>query len=281
MVSGRDGVPPICGPHGRVNAQIRQILSDLGCAQVFGVTYGRASPSTLRPSAWRPPLVSGSRESTMSVGEMSSAGSATGVGTCRLVAGVLGVCGAQFGLDAELEWGRLHGRGLRGAAEELQRAIAALQHQQRRVLGLIDDRKAYAAEGSRDVADWAAGKLGLSRQAANDQVAIGRKLDALPALAEQAAAGKLSAEQAKPAVELAESATDAAWADSAPTMGVSTLQRRGGTQAPARRCRSCGGPQRAELRVVAGRSGAPVPGFGAPRRRGHAVEGHRAGHARM
>ena len=160
----------------------------------------------------------------MSVGEMSI--TITSAESGLLVAGVLEVCSAQFGLEADLEWGRLNGRGLRGAAEGLQRAIAALQHQQRRVLGLIDERKAFAAEGSRDAADWAADKLGLSRQAVNDQLNVARKLELLPALAEQAAAGNLSAEQAKPAVELAESATDAVWAGSAPTMGVSTLQRR-------------------------------------------------------
>ena len=56
-------------------------------------------------------------------------------------------CAGRFGLDAGLEWGCLDNPGLRGAADELQRAIGALQHQQRRVLGLIDERKAYAAVG--------------------------------------------------------------------------------------------------------------------------------------
>ena len=46
-----------------------------------------------------------------------------------------------------LEWGRLSGPGLRAAAEELQRAIGSLQHHQRLVLGLIDERKAFAAVG--------------------------------------------------------------------------------------------------------------------------------------
>src|SRR4051794_22090932 len=81
-----------------------------------------------------------------------------------LVDAVRGVCAARFdvgtdGSDAGLDWARLSGPGLRSAAEELQRAIGSLQHHQRLVLGLIDERRAYAAEGSRDAADWAAGRL--------------------------------------------------------------------------------------------------------------------------
>ena len=144
---------------------------------------------------------------------------------------MLGAFAVRFGLDvdAEPEWGRLDGRGLRLAAVEVQRAVSALQHQQRLVLGLIDERRAFAAEGSRDAADWAAGRLGLSRQAASEQLEVGRRLAVLPALAERAAAGELSAEQAKPATALAEAGEgggDAGMALNAPSMGVAALQRR-------------------------------------------------------
>ena len=158
-------------------------------------------------------------------------GSAASGSAGSLVAGVLSACSARFGLggDAELEWGCLDGRGLRAAAVEVQRAVSALQHQQRSILGLIDERRAFTAEGSRDAADWAAGRLGLSRQQACEQLSLGRRLQGLPALAERAANGELSAEQAKPATLLAEAGEgggDAGMAVNAPSMGVAALQRR-------------------------------------------------------
>ena len=116
--------------------------------------------------------------------------------------------------------------------------IGALQHHQRVVLGLIDDRRAFAAEGSRDAADWAAGRLGMSRETARHQIEVAHKLTELPALADTAAAGDLSAEQLRPAVQLAEAAPpvpgdqtstgDRTWATNAPHMGVDTLRRRAG-----------------------------------------------------
>jgi hypothetical protein len=136
------------------------------------------------------------------------------------------VCSAQFGLGDGLEWAQLDARGLRAAAEGLQQGISALQHQQRLVLGLIDERRAYTADGSRDAADWAAGHLGVSRRTAADQLDLGRRLVELPAIAERAAAGQLSTEQARPAAQLAEAGNEATWAQEAPTMGVANLQRR-------------------------------------------------------
>jgi hypothetical protein len=167
----------------------------------------------------------------MSVGDSSSF--AGGCDSEPLVAAVRGVCAARFGLDAGLEWGRLSGSGLRSAAEDLQRVIGSLQHHQRVVLGLIDERKAYAAVGSRDAADWAAGRLGMSRRAATDGIEVAKKLEAFPALAEAAESGELSCEQAGPAVVLAETAAaagdvnaDGVWAANAPHMGVGVLRRR-------------------------------------------------------
>jgi hypothetical protein len=162
----------------------------------------------------------------MSVGEAIGADRSSEAGSVAFVADLLGVCAGRFGLDGDLEWGRLEGRGLRTAAEGLGRAIGVLQHQQRLVLCLIDERKAYTADGSRDAADWAAGRLGVSRRAAADEMEVGRRLGALPALAAAAAAGELSSEQAKPVVAVADPATDAAWADAAPSMGVGSLRRR-------------------------------------------------------
>lgn len=161
-----------------------------------------------------------------------------------LVDAVRGVCAARFGVGEGLEWGRLSAPRLRAAAVELQRAIGSLQHHQRLVLGLIDERKAFAASGSRDAADWATGELGMSRRAATEGIEVAKKLETLPALAERAEAGELSPEQVAPAVALAETSTDAAWADTAPGMGVATLRRR------AARARRPGAIDHATARAV-------------------------------
>jgi hypothetical protein len=159
----------------------------------------------------------------------------SGCDSAALVEAVRSACSQRFGLDPDLEWGRLDGAGLRGAAQELGRAIGALQHQQRVVLGLIDERKVYAAEGSRDAADWAAGRLGMSRRAAAEGIEVAKKIEAFPALAAKAAAGELSAEQTTPVLELAaaaaangDTAADRTWATNAAGMGVDALRRRAG-----------------------------------------------------
>ena len=168
-----------------------------------------------------------------------------------LVEVVLGVCAGRFGLDAGLEWGCLDGAGLRGAAEGLQRVIGALQHQQRRVLGLIDERNAHTAEGSRDAADWAAGRLGISRRAAAEGIDTAKKLEEFPSLAAKAAAGELTPEQTKPVLDLVTAAAangdlhaDRTWATNAPGIGVDTLRRRAG------KARRPGAADHAEARRV-------------------------------
>src|SRR3954447_11872293 len=133
-------------------------------------------------------------------GEAKRATTSTVDRATPLVDAVRGVCATRFGVgarsdEASLEWGRLSGPGLRSAAEELQRAIGSLQHHQRLVLGLIDERRAYAAEGSRDAADWAAGRLGISRKVAHDGIEVARKLTAFPELEEKAESGELTPEQ--------------------------------------------------------------------------------------
>lgn len=126
----------------------------------------------------------------------------------------------------DLEWGRLDAAGLRGAAAEVQAVISALEHQQRRILRLIDERRAFTATGARDAADWAAGTLGLERGKANDAVETGKRLEELPALSEAAAAGRLTADQARPAARLAElDGTDGGWASQAPALPPAALRR--------------------------------------------------------
>jgi hypothetical protein len=163
--------------------------------------------------------VSGSTESVTSVLEVL--GRALGVFT----PGATAEDAPGSGAIPELEWGRLDAAGLRAAAGELQRVISAVEHQQRRVLALIDERRAFAVDGSRDAADWAANGLGVSRTAANDQLRLARQLDGLPNLAGAAARGELSTAQAKPAAQLADPTTDRQWAVQAPGLPVGVLDR--------------------------------------------------------
>jgi hypothetical protein len=154
----------------------------------------------------------------------SSSGSGAGR-SAVLVQALLDAVGAHFRV-ADLEWGRMDAEGLRAAAEGLQRGISALEHQQRRVLRVIDERRAFTVDGSRDAADWTANNLGISRKAANDRLRLGRDLADMPRLTEAAAAGALTADQARPAAELAKAAgTDHGWAAQAPNLPVGVLSR--------------------------------------------------------
>jgi hypothetical protein len=152
----------------------------------------------------------------------------------RLVHDVIRCVGESFGVvDAGetaalpgLEWGRCDAAGLRTAAKALQRLLGAIEHQQRGVLGLIEERRAFTDIGARDVVEWATVELGMSRGRAVDQVQIGQQLEGLPQLERAAAQGSLTTEQAKPAAKLAGEDGDGMWARNAPQLPVSTLQRR-------------------------------------------------------
>jgi hypothetical protein len=139
---------------------------------------------------------------------------------------VRAVVGDLLGVGPDLEWGRLDAEGLRGAVRSVRTAISALEHQERLLLAQIAERRAFTVDGSRDVADWSAANLGISRRKANDQVRLAGQLADMPRLAHSAAEGRLSSEQAKPAAELARAAgTDAGWAAQAPHLPVGTLDR--------------------------------------------------------
>ena len=109
----------------------------------------------------------------------------TEVGEAFAVVGASGHECSSIGLD----WGRCDGPGLRSAAKALGRLAAALEHQQRVVLALVEERGAYSHIGARDVAEWATVELGMSRGRALDQVEIARGLENLPGLARAAARG--------------------------------------------------------------------------------------------
>ena len=144
---------------------------------------------------------------------------------------MLQAAGKCLGPGPCLEWGRLDAAQLRDAARSMRSAISALEHQERLVLSEIGVRRAFTVDGSRDVADWSANNLGISRRVANEQVQLAEQLADLPRLAEAAATGAVTREQARPAADLARAAgTDAGWAAQAPHLPVGTLSRHASKQ---------------------------------------------------
>ena len=143
-----------------------------------------------------------------------------------LVSVLLEDLGRYLRVGAELAWRELDAAGLRSAARSVRAAISALEHQERLLLSEIGERRAFTVDGSRDVADWSANNLGVTRRTANDQIRLAEKLADLPRLAEAAARGSVSREQAAPAAELARDAgTDTGWAAQAAHLPAGVLSR--------------------------------------------------------
>ena len=148
------------------------------------------------------------------------------LGAGSLVDAVLHATGEHLGPGSSLEWAGVDAGGLRTAARAIRCAISALEHQERLVLAEIGTRRAFTVDGSRDVADWSANNLGISRRVANEQVQLAEQLADMPRLADAAAAGAVTREQARPAADLARAAgTDVGWAAQAPHLPVGTLSR--------------------------------------------------------
>ena len=145
------------------------------------------------------------------------------LGAGSLVDAVLHATGEHLGPGSSLEWAGVDAGGLRTAARAIRCAISALEHQERLVLAEIGTRRAFTVDGSRDVADWSANNLGISRRVANEQVQLAEQLADMPRLADAAAAGAVTREQARPAADLARAAgTDVGWAAQAPHLPVGT-----------------------------------------------------------
>ena len=90
------------------------------------------------------------------------------------------------------------------------------------------DRRAQGVRcrGSRDAADWAAGRLGMSRSGRHRGHRGRPEARGVAGAGREGRGRRVEPRAGRPAVELAETATDAAWADTAPGMGVATLRRR-------------------------------------------------------
>ena len=88
----------------------------------------------------------------------------------------------------------------------------------------FDRAEAWKADGMASMADWLIARYGLARPTALEWVRSSCALEALPALSDAIGAGRLSADQARWAIRIADPASDADVAEDAPTRSAAELQ---------------------------------------------------------
>ena len=88
----------------------------------------------------------------------------------------------------------------------------------------FDRTEAWRADGMTSMADWLVARYGLARPTALEWVRTSRALEELPALADAVGAGRLSADQTRWAIRIAEPASDTAVAADAPTRSAAELR---------------------------------------------------------
>jgi hypothetical protein len=96
------------------------------------------------------------------------------------------------------------------------RAISA--HQQRLLADVaeLDRRKAWRVDGATSMVAWLVQRCGVTAATARDWVTVAVKLEALPKISDALAQGKLSFDQVKPLVDVANPETDERRAKEAP-----------------------------------------------------------------
>ena len=113
---------------------------------------------------------------------------------------------------------------LTSAMDQLHGLSMATWHQLLVHVAEFDRAEAWKADGMVSMADWLIARYGLARPTALEWVRTSRALAELPAVADAIAAGRLSADQARWAIRLADPASDASVADDAPTRSAAELQ---------------------------------------------------------
>ena len=88
----------------------------------------------------------------------------------------------------------------------------------------FDRCEAWRADGMASMADWLIARYGVTRSTALEWVRTSRALEELPALGDAVGAGRLSADQTRWAIRLADVSSDAAVAATAPTRSAAELQ---------------------------------------------------------
>jgi hypothetical protein len=95
------------------------------------------------------------------------------------------------------------------------RAISAHQSQLLGAVVELDRRKAWRVDGATSMVAWLVQRCGVSAATAREWVSAATKLRSLPKISEALAQGKLSFDQVKPLVEVAQPETDAELAQQA------------------------------------------------------------------
>ncbi len=95
------------------------------------------------------------------------------------------------------------------------RAISAHQSQLLEAVVELDRRKAWRVDGATSMVAWLVQRCGVSAATARDWVSAAAKLRRLPKISDALAKGKLSFDQVKPLVEVAQPETDAELAQQA------------------------------------------------------------------
>jgi hypothetical protein len=115
---------------------------------------------------------------------------------------------------------------LTSAMDQLHALSMATWRQLLAHIAEYDHAEAWRADGMASMADWLVARYGLARPTALEWVRTSRALTELPAVADAVATGRLSADQTRWAIRLADPATDEAVAADAPTRSVNELQLR-------------------------------------------------------
>jgi len=94
-------------------------------------------------------------------------------------------------------------------------AISAHQSQLLAAVTELDHRKAWRVDGATSMVAWLVQRCGVNTSTARDWVTAAQKLQGLPKISHALSQGKLSFDQVKPLVEVAQPETDAALAEQA------------------------------------------------------------------
>lgn len=104
----------------------------------------------------------------------------------------------------------------------VQRVVEAERLQ---ILAVLDERKAWRQDGALDAGQWVALTDVVPAGEGRAWARVAERLASLPAIRAVAAEGRLSFSQLRPLVELADTSSDAAWAEDGPSWSPAALQR--------------------------------------------------------
>src|SRR2546421_3427483 len=93
------------------------------------------------------------------------------------------------------------------------------------LIGAGDERKLWAEDGCQSIENWLAMCLGIAWRTAAELVRVTRSFSELPAVSSVFSSGALSWDKARALARVATADSDAEWAEEAPSLSVSFLER--------------------------------------------------------